>query len=148
MRIPDDVSFEQACFVEPVNTCMKGIERLGLAAGRDRSSDRAGSNRDHLGGPGQTGRLPGNNFRFVSREAYNIYKLGLVNSIDASRTDTVGAVREMTEGRGADAVILAVGGNGLIRTAMDAARPGGRVLLFAQTVRGEAAIDPGSGLRG
>ena len=44
---------------------------------------------------------------------------------------------EETEGRGADAVILAVGANGLIRPAMDAARPGGRVLLFAQTQRGE-----------
>jgi L-iditol 2-dehydrogenase len=37
---------------------------------------------------------------------------------------------------------LAVGGNALIRTAMDAARPGGRVLLFAQTQHGEAVIDP------
>jgi len=62
--------------------------------------------------------------------------------IDASRADTVKAVREQTEGRGADAAIVAVGGNGLIRTAMDAVRPGGRVLLFAQTVRGEATIDP------
>jgi L-iditol 2-dehydrogenase len=48
----------------------------------------------------------------------------------------------LTEGRGADAAILAVGGNGLIRTAMDAVRPGGRVLLFAQTARGEVTIDP------
>ena len=48
----------------------------------------------------------------------------------------------MTEGRGADAVILAVGGSGLIQPAMDATRPGGRVLLFAQTTRGEATIDP------
>jgi len=48
----------------------------------------------------------------------------------------------MTEGRGADVAILAVGGNKLIRTAMDAVRPGGRVLLFAQTARGEATIDP------
>jgi L-iditol 2-dehydrogenase len=32
----------------------------------------------------------------------------------------------------------------LIRPAIDAARPGGRVLLFAQTVRGEATIDPAS----
>ncbi|PYX14556.1 MAG: Zn-dependent alcohol dehydrogenase, partial [Acidobacteria bacterium] len=56
--------------------------------------------------------------------------------------DTVKAVRELTEGRGADAVILAVGGNGLIRSAMDAVRPGGRVLLFAQTVRGDTTIDP------
>jgi L-iditol 2-dehydrogenase len=47
-----------------------------------------------------------------------------------------------TEGRGADAVILAVGGNGLIRTAMDAVRPGGKVMLFAQTQHGEATFDP------
>jgi L-iditol 2-dehydrogenase len=39
-------------------------------------------------------------------------------------------------------VILAVGGNSLIGTAMDAARPGGRVLLFGQTQHGEAVIDP------
>src|SRR5436305_4944009 len=31
--IPDGVSFEQAAFVEPVNTCMKGIERLALKPG-------------------------------------------------------------------------------------------------------------------
>src|SRR5260370_28223054 len=30
VRIPDGVSFEQACFVEPVNTCIKGIETLLL----------------------------------------------------------------------------------------------------------------------
>src|ERR1039458_5189136 len=33
VRIPDAVSFEQACFVEPVNTCMKGIEALPLRRG-------------------------------------------------------------------------------------------------------------------
>ena len=49
-----------------------------------------------------------------------------------------------TEGRGADAVILAVGGNALIRTAMDAVRPGGKVMLFAQTQHGEATFDPGA----
>jgi L-iditol 2-dehydrogenase len=47
-----------------------------------------------------------------------------------------------TDGRGADAVILAVGGNSLIRTAMDAVRPGGKVMLFAQTQHGEVTIDP------
>src|SRR6202158_180174 len=33
VRIPEGVSFEQACFVEPVNTCIKGIETLQLQAG-------------------------------------------------------------------------------------------------------------------
>jgi L-iditol 2-dehydrogenase len=47
-------------------------------------------------------------------------------------------------GRGADAVILAVGGNALIQTAMDAVRPGGKVMLFAQTQHGEATFDPGA----
>ncbi len=32
IAIPDGVSFEQACFVEPVNTCMKGIQTLRLEA--------------------------------------------------------------------------------------------------------------------
>ena len=30
VRIPNDVSFEQACFLEPVNTCLKGISNLRL----------------------------------------------------------------------------------------------------------------------
>ncbi|HEV3512581.1 MAG TPA: zinc-binding dehydrogenase, partial [Candidatus Sulfotelmatobacter sp.] len=67
---------------------------------------------------------------------------GLDLTIDASRANVVERVRELTQGRGADAVILAVGGNSLIGAAMDAARPGGRVLLFAQTQHGEAVIDP------
>jgi L-iditol 2-dehydrogenase len=67
---------------------------------------------------------------------------GLDNSIDASKADPVQEARRQTEGRGADAVMLAVGANSLIRTAMDAVRPGGRVLLFAQTQHGEATFDP------
>src|SRR5579864_2231518 len=27
-KIPDGISFDQACFVEPVNTCLKGIKQL------------------------------------------------------------------------------------------------------------------------
>jgi L-iditol 2-dehydrogenase len=51
-------------------------------------------------------------------------------------------MKKLTDNRGADAVIVAVGGNGLIRPAMDATRPGGRVMLFAQTQRSEVSIDP------
>ncbi len=140
--IPDDVSFEQACFVEPVNTCMKGIETLRLQSGETvlvigqgpigiilaRLAQKAGASVITSD---------------LYRQRLTISKTyGLGSSIDASRADTVKAVRELTEGRGADAVILAVGGNGLIRSAMDAVRPGGRVLLFAQTVRGDTTIDP------
>jgi L-iditol 2-dehydrogenase len=69
-------------------------------------------------------------------------KFGLENTITASCADVVCEMRRQTDGRGADAAILAVGGNKLIRTAMDAVRPGGRVLLFAQTQHEDAWFDP------
>jgi L-iditol 2-dehydrogenase len=142
VRIPDGVSFEQACFVEPVNTCMKGIEALRLVPGETVLAI----------GQGPIGII----LSVLARKAgasvitSDLYperlrigvRLGLELNIDASQTNVVNRVRELTDGRGADAVILAVGGNSLIRTAMDAARPGGRVLLFAQTQHGEAVVDP------
>jgi L-iditol 2-dehydrogenase len=142
VRIPDGVSFEQACFVEPVNTCLKGIETLRLLAGESVL----------VIGQGPIGIILStlakrSGARVITSDLYperlTISRtFGLDNGIDASRADVVQAVREQTEGRGADAAIVAVGGNALIRTAMDVVRPGGRVLLFAQTVRGEATIDP------
>jgi L-iditol 2-dehydrogenase len=69
-------------------------------------------------------------------------EFGLRHPIHAANEDVALRAREATEGRGADAVVLAVGGNGLIRTAMEAVRPGGKVLLFAQTQHGEATFDP------
>ncbi|MGA9800194.1 MAG: zinc-dependent dehydrogenase [Terriglobales bacterium] len=144
VRIPENVSFEQACFVEPINTCMKGIERLGLqpdetvvVIGQGPIGIMLSVLAKRAGSTVVTSDLYPQ--RLTISTSY-----GLGNSIDASRTDVVKAVRELTAGRGADAAILAVGGNSLIRTAMDAVRPGGRVLLFAQTVHGDATFDPGS----
>ena len=169
VRIPENVSFEQACFLEPVNTCMKGIERLALRAGetvlvigqgpigiilsvlakRALAADAGGSTASGFR-PTENARAHGQHADRSIVVTSDLYpqrltistSFGLGNTIDASRSDVVKAVRERTEGRGADAAILAVGGNGLIRIAMDAVRPGGRVLLFAQTVRGETTIDP------
>jgi L-iditol 2-dehydrogenase len=142
VRIPDGVSFEQACFVEPINTCMKGIDTLHLQP----------EETVFVVGQGPIGIMLSvlaqrAGARVLTSDLYpqrlTISKsFGLGLSIDASHSDAVERVRELTEGRGADAVILAVGANGLIRPAMDAARPGGRILLFAQTARGDATVDP------
>src|SRR5213593_2335972 len=140
--IPDDVSFEQACFVEPVNTCMKGIETLRLQAGETVLVIGQGPIGIILGRLAQKAGATVITSDLYPQRLTISKTYGLGSSIDASRADAVKTVRELIEGRGADAVILAVGGNGLIRSAMDAVRPGGRVLLFAQTVRGDTTIDP------
>ena len=140
--IPDSVSYEQASFVEPVNTCIKAIEILAPKPGETVL----------VIGQGPIGII----LAYLSKSAgadvvtSDLFQqrltiattFGLQDSVDASRQDAVSFVKQRTEGRGADAVILAVAGNSLIRPAMDAARPGGRVMLFAQTQRGEAIIDP------
>jgi len=144
VAIPDGVSYEQASHIEPVNTVWKGIDSLQVQPGETVL----------VIGQGPIGLILGVLARRAGADVITSdlfpqrltigRKYGLSQGFDASREDIVAAVRERTDGRGADAVILAVGGSGLIRPAMDAARFGGRVLLFAQTVRGEAVIDPAS----
>ncbi len=142
VRIPDSVSFEQASFLEPVNTCMKGIQTLNLQSdetvlviGQGPIGIMLAVLARRYGARVITSDL------FPNRHTIS-KKFGLKENIDASSQDAVEVIKSLTEQRGADAVVLAVAGNSLIRTAMDATRPGGRVLLFAQTQHGEAIIDP------
>lgn len=132
-RIPDGVSFDQACFVEPVNTCVKGIRMPGIEPG----------DLVLVQGQGPIGLIftmlatrmgaqvvttdPMPYRRALSRE------LGGFASLDPVENDVAAECRRMTEGRGADIVISATSAAGLVEEAVRASRPGARILLFAQT---------------
>lgn len=144
VRVPDGVPFEQAAFVEPVNTCLKGIKMLDLQVdetvlviGQGPIGILLASLAKRSGAKILTSDLYAERHKIAAT-------FGLTHPIDAGKEDVVARVKAETEERGADAVILAVGGNALIKTAMDAARPGGKVMLFAQTQHGETMIDPGA----
>lgn len=142
VKIPAEVSFEQASFVEPVNTCLKAIEILQLQ--RDETVLVIGQGpigiilaalAARAGATVVTSDLYPERLRIS--ETY-----GLRHNVNAAAADPLERVRSLSDGRGADAVILATAGNSLVRPAIDAARFGGRVMLFAQTQRSEVVIDP------
>lgn len=144
VAIPDGVPFEQAAFLEPVNTILKAVKRLNLAADETVLVIGQGPIGIMLAAlSAKTGARVFTSDLYPERHKVAA-NFGLKNPIHAGSENVVERMKAETEGRGADAVILAVGGNALIQTAMDAARPGGKVLLFAQTQHGETTINPGA----
>jgi L-iditol 2-dehydrogenase len=142
VRIPDGIPFEQAAFIEPLNTVLKGVKMLNLQSDDTVLVIGQGPiGLMHAALAKKTGARILTSDLFEERHTVAA-RFGLANPIHAQKENVVERVLAETEGRGADAVILAVGGNSLIRTAMDAARPGGKVMLFAQTQHGEATFDP------
>ena len=144
IKIPDGVPFEQAAFIEPLNTCLKAVRNLNLMADETVLVIGQGPIGILLASLAlRTGATVLTSDLYPARHKVAA-EFGLKKPIDAGKEDVIERVRAETNGRGADAVILAVAGDPLIRTAIDAARCGGRVMLFAQTQRGAATIDPAS----
>lgn len=131
-RIPDGVSFDQACWVEPVNTCLKAVNLLDLRPGDVVA----------ILGQGPIGLI----FTMLARRTGAIvlatdtieFRRQLSERFGASAFDPRAtvfetAIRAETAGRGADAVIIAASVSGLLEQALHISRPGAKILLFAQT---------------
>jgi L-iditol 2-dehydrogenase len=141
IKIPDDIPFEQAAFIEPVNTCFKAIRLLALEPDDTVLVIGQGSIGIILAALAhRTGATVLTSDLYPERHAIAA-QFGLTHPIDA-RTDVIAAAKSATEGRGADVVLVAVGADTLIAQAMSAVRPGGRVMLFASTQHGTAPFDP------
>ncbi len=142
VRIPSGVPFEQAAFLEPVNTVLKGVKMLNLASNDTVLVIGQGPiGLMHAALASRAGARVLTSDLYPERHAI-ASRFGLKHPIHAGTENVVERTFAETGGRGADAVILAVGGNALIKTAMDASRPGGKIMLFAQTQHGEATFDP------
>ena len=132
-RIPDGVSFDRACFVEPVNTCLKGVVQLA-----PRPDEVV-----VILGQGPIGMLftmlvkrTGATMLVTDGMPYRremALHFGAAAAFDPRDTQLLDRTMEMTGGRGADAVIVAASVPGIVEQAVRASRPGSRLLLFAQT---------------
>ncbi len=132
LAIRAGISFEEATFIEPVNTCLKAVEKARVASGETVV----------VMGQGPIGlllmmlaRLAGATVLttdpLAGRRAKSL-ALGAAAAFDPLVGSVVEEVRTRTGGRGADAVLVAVPIPAALAEGLALARPGGRVLLFAQ----------------
>lgn len=131
-RIPDGISFDRACWVEPVNTCLKAVEMLKLRCGEIVA----------VLGQGPIGLIF---TMLVKRTGAKVFATDTIAlrrdlsrefgamAFDPRNEQFSAAIHQATEVRGADAVILATSAKGLVEQALQISRPGARILLFAQT---------------
>ena len=141
VKVPDDIPFEQAAFIEPVNTCFKAIRLLDLEPDDTVLVIGQGSIGVILAALAKrTGATVLTSDLYPERHAIAA-QYGLDRPVDA-RGDVIGITKAATDGRGADVVLVAVGADALIGQAMAAVRPGGRGMLFASTQHGTAPFDP------
>jgi L-iditol 2-dehydrogenase len=132
LAIPNEISFEEATFIEPVNTCIKAIEKARVSSGETVLIMGQGPIGlllmllSKLAGALVIGSDP-----MPERRAKSL-SLGADLALDPRNGRIADEIRSRTEGRGADAVLVAVPMPAALTDALAIARPGGRILLFAQ----------------
>ena len=132
VALPDNLSFEEATFIEPINTIVKAVQKARIVAGETVLVLGCGPIGLQLL---MVANLHGVNLYTSDPMAVRRAKsltLGALESFDAnSGGKLVDEIKARTEGRGADVVLVAVAHPAVVADALAAARPGGRVLLFA-----------------
>ena len=131
VALPGNVSFEEATFLEPINTILKAVQKARVVAGETILIQGCGPIGLQLL---MVAKLAGARV-FTSDPVETRRKkslaLGAVESFDPTSGKLKDEIRARSGGRGADAVLVAVAHPAVVVDALAAARPGGRVLLFA-----------------
>jgi L-iditol 2-dehydrogenase len=131
VALPDNVTFDEATFIEPINTIAKAVQKARVAADENVLIIGCGPiGLQLLMVANLQGARVFSSDPMAVRRAKSL-TLGAVESFDPSGGKLVDEVKARTDGRGADAVLVAVADPAVVVEALAAARPGGRVLLFA-----------------
>lgn len=142
-KLPDDVSFTDAAFLEPIGLTVRTLEHVKPMVGDTAAIIGPGSlGMFHLQALKSAGAakimvigLDQDRKRFQIAE-----KLGADHTINASNEDVARRVRELTDGLGADIVVETANSPEATRMAIEIAGSRGRVALFG--LYQEATISP------
>ena len=132
MIIPDDVTFEQASFVEPTNCCLKAVKKAQIAPGQTVL----------VTGAGPIGLMFIMLVKYFGARAISTdlmpsriekaLKVGADAAFDARDPDLANKIQSLTQGMGVDVSLLAVPSDKAFFQALDCTRKGGKILFFAE----------------
>jgi L-iditol 2-dehydrogenase len=140
LALPETLSDEEGSFTEPLACVVRAVRRSAL-----RTGDLA-----VVVGMGTVGLLMAQAYRAAGVEVLGLdvlperivfaAKYG-ISAVSATAPDALERVRAWSDGRGADLVMLTVGGEPAFRQALDLTRAGGAIHLFAATAGALAQLD-------
>lgn len=143
-HLPDNISFEEATFVEPVACSINGVRKAGIEAGK--SVVIIGDGPMGLTQV-QLSRLFGaDSIILIGLHDWKLQlakKLGADYTINALHSDPVEEVLNLTDGRGADSVVVTIGVPEVIEQGLKMAGKNGFVNIFGGSRKGSTiTIDP------
>jgi L-iditol 2-dehydrogenase len=131
VALPDNVSFEEATFIEPINTIVKAVQKARVTKGENVLILGCGPiGLQLLMVANLEGAKVYTSHPIVQRRTTSL-TLGALEAFDPTSGKLIEDIKARTGGRGADAVLVAVAHPAVVIDALAAARPGGRILLFA-----------------
>lgn len=132
IAIPDQITFEQASFVEPTNCCLKAVKKAQIAPGQTVLITGAGPIGlmfimlvKYFGARAITTDL-------IPSRIEKALSVGAEAAFDARDPDLVPKIQQLTNGMGVDVSLLAVPSEKAFFQALDCTRKGGKILFFAE----------------
>jgi L-iditol 2-dehydrogenase len=132
IRIPDQITFEQASFVEPTNCCLKAVKKAQIQPGQTVL----------ITGAGPIGLMFVMLVKYFGARAIatdllpnrieKALAVGADAAFDARDPDLPKKIQALTDGMGVDTSLLAVPSEKAFFQALDCTRKGGKILFFAE----------------
>lgn len=142
-KISKNLSYEEAAFAEPLACCINGIHQSNIEVGDDVAIIGCGPIGLQLL---QLSKIKGARIIAVDLKDERLEmakKLGAHDTINAREQNTIQAVLDLTENRGVNSSIVAVGGAIPIKNGMDILDLDGTLNIFAGTwPKAEIPLDP------
>jgi L-iditol 2-dehydrogenase len=132
LKLPENVTYEEATMIEPIGCCIKGFKKANLQIGDTVAVIGAGfSGQVHI----QLARILGaTKIIAVDGIDYRLKKareFGADVTLNFKNENVVEAVKDESDGRGADVVVVAAGSLDAVKEGIEIASKGATVYIYA-----------------